>query len=368
MTNEPTLLPFDAWLWGLDDERLSALTLGGLARACAEDGVKLPQLTFLAVIAEHDDAFDVLRRVGGDAVLGSRSSGGGALLLARVGLKDFVVSVWDAPQPGVKFIVATPPSTDNAWRRVEKAWLRDAAPALARVFLNRSDFEHFGDALSEHGTVEVYRLTARVLEDRSSYTRGWKDEIARRPTHRQALAETDAMLVRTLSLRIGDRLKLHLRRHAGATFYSGDFPLFHDVVLQRLGAAAGARRELLSDRERKPSEPITSSLVMALPEHALATQAEREQLLESVSSVRGAQLAVYHRNPYLHFAVTDFLDGSNFDVFVTDDSQLRVVPGYHASVGSLARITDRMGDVLGMISLEREASDELIPDEEFFVS
>ena len=126
-----------------------------------------------------------------------------------------------------------------------------AAPALTPIILNKADFEAIGDALSEHGDVAVNRLTARVVEDHSSYFRGWHGSEGRRqPTHRQALAETRDMLVRTISLRVGDRLSVHLRRQAGATFYRGDYGLFVSVVLQRLAAAAGERRVLLSDRGR----------------------------------------------------------------------------------------------------------------------
>jgi hypothetical protein len=78
------------------------------------------------------------------------------------------------------------------------------------------------------------------------------------------------------------------------------------------------------------------------------------------------QVAVSHRNPYLHFIVTDYLDGSNYDVFVTDDDQLVLLPGYNASAGSLARVTDAMGESLGMVELRGEEIAQAIPDEELF--
>lgn len=358
---------FDEWLLHLDPFALDDLDVTALAQRARQDGVSLPQLTFLTVIAETDEPFAALRHGAGHAVSAERQTAQGGLLCTEANGRQYVVGLWRSSMERVHHIVASVPVTDNRWRRVEQTWLAGAAPRLAPVILNKHDFEDVGDALSEHGTVEVSRLTARVLKDNSSYTRGWQDKIARRPTHRQAMAETSDMLVRTVMLSVGDRLSVHLRRHAGATYYRGDYGLFCKVILRRLTSAAAARLKMLTGRERHPSQPITESLIMRLAESALSTSKERTKLLETVSHISNVQVAVYHRNPYLHFAVTDYLDGSNLDVFVTEDDRVSLLPGYHASVGSLARITDVIGEALGMIDLETEATDELIADEEFFV-
>jgi hypothetical protein len=107
---------------------------------------------------------------------------------------------------------------------------------------------------------------------------------------------------------------------------------------------------------------------MSLDEPVLGTSQGRADLLRGLGELRGVQTAVMHRNPYLHLIVTDFLDGSSFDVLVTDDSRLQVVPGIHASVGALARVTEAMGEVMGMDSLDAEELPDFIPDDEFFVT
>lgn len=359
----PTLPRFDAWLWGLAPDVLGSLDVRELARRAAEEAVDLPQLTFLTVIAADESAANVLQRRAtmlDDAHIAKERG----VFLSHLGASSYVVAVFPADAPGVYHLLGSAPVTDSRWRRVEESWLHAAAPKLAPVILNRDDFESIGDALSEHGRVAVSRMTARVLHDHSSYTRGWAGERAQRPTHRAALREAQDMLVRTLSLNVGS-LAIHLRRQAGATYYHGDFGLFCSVVLHRLTQAAAARRTLLSDRDRHRAEPLHESLVMRLPEGTFLTRAADEELLDSISSVRGVQVAVFHRNPYLHFTVTDYLDGSNFDVFVTEDDRVTLLPGYRASVGSLARVTDAIGDALGMIELHAERLDEPIADEEF---
>jgi hypothetical protein len=365
----PNLNPFDAWLWSLEPGQLVNLDVPELARRAAEDRIELPQLTFLTVIASDEEpvAEVLVRRATtiDDAHMVERHGGG--LLLSHLGASSYVVAIFPAGPVGVYHLVGSAPVTDSRWRRVEESWMRAAAPKLATVILNKADFEMIGDALAEHGPVAVSRMTARVLDDHSSYTRGWAGERARRPTHRQALREAEGMLVRTLSLGVGE-LAIHLRRQAGATYYHGDYGLFCSVILHRLTDAAAERRALLSDRDRHHDEPLHESLVMRLPLGTFRARTASEELLESVGGVRGVQVAVFHRNPYLHFTVTDYLDGSNFDVFVTEDDRVTMLPGYRASVGSLARITDAIGEALGMIELHAERLDEPIPDSEFIGS
>lgn len=357
---------FDRWLWSLDDAALAALDVRSLALKVAEAGIALPQLTFLTVIATDEPAIDVLRRRAAPTLTGCRQAADRGLLWSRLGGKDYIVAVLPAGEEGVYHLIGSVPVTDSRWRRVEETWLRAAAPKLAAVILNKPDFEAIGDALSEHGSVSVSRMAARVLHDQSSYTRGWRGLMSRRPSHRQALREAEGMLVRTLTVNVGSKLSIHLRRHAGATFYRGDYGLFCSVVLHRLTLAAAERRVLLSGRERRRDQPIRESIVMRLPEGTFLAHAASGDLLESVSAVRGVQVAVFHRNPYLHFTVTDYLDGSNCDVFVTDDDRLTLLPGYSASSGSLARVTDAMGEALGMVELRSEEIAQSIPDADFF--
>jgi len=278
--------------------------------------------------------------------------------------RDYVVALWPAGA-GVFHLVGSVPVTDDAWERVERPWINAAAPHLSPVILNRDDFEAIGDGLAEHGDIAAARMTARVLRDHSSYSRGWPNlEAVRRPTHRQALAETEGMLVRTLTLDVGTSTRVHLRRTSGASFYQGEFRLFVDVVLHRLQVAAAERRQLLSDRERAPLEPASEMLSMEVDRVDLSDPAVRASVLSTITAVRGVQAAIMHDNPYLHVLVTDFLNGTSFDVLITESGRLDILPGLRSSVGTLARITDALGDVLGMRELHLRPLHQLIDDDE----
>lgn len=315
------------------------------------DAVRLSQSseqTAIAVETVITDGVEVFDALGPRASLSEVRRGSG-LGLMRVWDErgEFVLMSWPTAYPGVFHLAGSLPTTDPRWRKVER-WVSAASPALTPVFLNHTDFLDVGTALSEFGDVEVNRLTARKREDLSSLTRGWQARShTLRPSPEMAIAdaEREGASVRSLSLSVDDVLSMHLRRLAGATYYSGSLAVFEEVVLGRLARAAASRRVLLSDRARKLGpqsgpRPIT----IYLPEPVLVNAEATGEVLRALEQQSRTAVAVLHRNPYLHVVVSDHADGSNFDVCVTRPSEIEVYPGFRASLGALARLTQRLSE------------------------
>jgi len=360
---DPLLTGFDNWLWSAGVDTLGEPRLAELAMRATAAGVEFGQLTVLTVISEGPSPAAVLSAARGVHEL--RSVGQLELIRAETGDRGYVVAVWPTNSPGVFHLTGSVPVTDDAWERVEGTWMNTASSRLAPVILNRFDFDAIGDALAEHGSIETARMTARVLRDHSSYTRGWPQRPGlRRPSHMEALSETGGMLVKTLTLDVAGRTRIQLRRTSGASFLRGDFGLFVDVVLGRLTRAARERRELLDGRQRVPLAPVRETVSIAVDRLDLGDPRVRADLLNTLTSVRGLQAAVLHENPYLHVLATDFFNGSTFDVLITDDGRLDIVPGLRSSVGSLARVTDALGAVLGMRDISLREVSNMIPDDE----
>jgi hypothetical protein len=362
--SQPTLNAFDAWLWSADADPAHRLRLEDLASRAAADGVKLPQLTVLTLISEGPTPGEALHDARG--VEEVRRFGGVELILTSMASRGYVAAAWPTGEPGVFHLTGSVPVTDDRWERVERVWMNAVGSRLAPVILNRQDFDNIGHTLAEHGSVETTRMTARVLRDSSSYTRGWPQVAgARRPSHGEALSEADGMIVRTITLDVAGRTRVQLRRSSGASFLRGDFRLFCDVVLGALARAAGERRQLLADRQREPLAPVRETVSIAVDRVDLDDPRVRGELLSTLAALRGVQAAVMHENPYLHVLVTDFANASTFDVLITDDGRLDIVPGLRSSIGSLARITDALGVALGMRDITLRPVGGTIPDEEF---
>jgi hypothetical protein len=359
------LSTFDTWIWTLSAAKRDGLRLSGLRAAAHADRVDLPPLTVLTLIGDGSDPVAALEaRV--TSIREVRRAPNVTLLLVVHGGARYVIALWDAGD-GVYHLVGTVPATDPAWKHVEESWINAVAPRLTQILLNRDDFEAIGDALEEHGDVETTRMTARVLHDQSSYTRGWPRVGVKRPTHREALEEARDMMVRSLTLDVAGS-HLQVRRTSGASFYRGQYRLFTDVVLARLKTAACERRTLLADRERAPRSVARQVISMAVEQMDLSLPTSRRFLREAISDVKGLQVAAVHGNPYLHLLVTDYLTGTSFDVLVTEPGRVEIVPGIEASVGSLARVTDAIGGAVGMRQLDIRTRSHSLPDDKFLTA
>lgn len=366
LSNMPdlNLNAFDAWLWSADAGTAEGLQLEALPSYAAANGVKFPQLTVLTLISDGPSPGELLGGARGVAEV--RRIGGVDLIGATMGSRGYVTAAWPTSEPGVFHLTGSVPVTDDRWERVERVWMNAVGSRLAPVILNRGDFDSIGHTLAEHGSIETTRMTARVLRDSSSYTRGWPHvDGVRRPSHAEALSETAGMIVKTITLDIAGRTRVQLRRSSGASFLRGDFRLFCEIVLRALTRAASERRQLLAGRQRQPLAPVRETVAIAVDSVELDDPRVRSEILGTLSAVRGIQAAVLHENPYLHVLVTDFANASTFDVLITDDGRLDIVPGLRSSVGSLARVTDALGAALGMRDITLRPVGGRIPDEEF---
>jgi hypothetical protein len=359
----------DAYLWSRAEAGQPVLSLRDAVAAASASTEDVSPLSVLTVIADDADPVARLERASGSSVAESVRLGEVGLLRVQDAEGSYILSVWPTKDPSVFHLAATEPVTGDRWRRVER-WVLATAPRIAPFFLNEADFAGTCAELAKYGRVEVSRMTARKLSDNSSYSRGWSgDRRNPRPTYRMALAEAEAIgaAVRTLSLHVREILSLHLRRRAGATYYAGSFRLFDEVVLDRLASAAIARRRLLSDRARTEAR-IEDAIALRVPAGLFSDPDSIGELLFTLAEQRGAGIAVLHRNPYLHVTLTDYLDGSNFDVFVTQEDECIIYPGYRATLGALTRFTDYVGERFAALELAEVVAARPPSREELFTS
>jgi hypothetical protein len=335
---------YDAWVWsqvaaGVEPD------LGGTYRQLRRPNAAEP-LTFSTVVSFTEPLAAIAERVESWPAWRVTSGSVGALLVRDDDDSAFVVSSWPDARFGIYHLAATVPATDQRWARFSR-WLTRSAPDVMPVYLDRSDFEGFVSVLAEHGTVDASRLTGRYRTDQSSYSRGWPNP----KSARVALEEVaDEVQLRTMTLSVLSTpqsemvLRLHLRRAAGATFYSGDFELFRTVVLERLAAAAGRRVQLFRNRARSLEHPAVRPIEVKVGQDRFGEPGASVDFLARLSRYASSDAAVLHRNPYVQVALTDYLDGSNFDVFITATDRITVFPGFQASIASLVRLTDFLSE------------------------
>gem|GEM_PF-1451820 len=90
-----------------------------------------------------------------------------------------------------------------------------------------------------------------------------------------------------------------------------------------------------------------------------ADVSENNKFIQSMKRLNKASVSVIHGNPYIHLSVVDYFDGSTFDLWVLNSSQLFIVPQMKATVSSIKRIINHVFDTYaeGDIRDYREALD-----------
>lgn len=71
---------------------------------------------------------------------------------------------------------------------------------------------------------------------------------------------------------------------------------------------------------------------------------ENIKFIQSLRRLNKASISVLHGNPYIHLSVIDYFDGSTFDLWVLNSSQLFIVPQMKGSVFSIKRLINHIFD------------------------
>jgi hypothetical protein len=356
--DEQAMSRFDATLWGLA-ETGDLPALGDIVRSA--QGKPQEHIVFETLIVEDANPIEAIRSAqAGLCVV--KSLGAVTVMHVNDHRGPFTVSAWPTAYEGVFHLVGGVPAADSRWSTAG-GWISKAAPNVVRCFLDHEDFTDIGTALSEHAEVEVQRLTGRMRTGHSSYGRSFPALAgdALRPDHHEIIGEAERhdAAVRTMHLHVGEVVDVAIRRQAGATLVHGNFDVFESSILNRLALAAHNRRELMSNRQRvvneAPKRPIQIRLASPI---FIDSQATGEVLKELDIAANHVAYAVMHRNPYLHVAMTDETDGSNYDLFVTRPDTIELHPGFRASLGSLTRLSQVLGDRFEAVALGEEPDPE----------
>jgi antitoxin component of MazEF toxin-antitoxin module len=69
---------------------------------------------------------------------------------------------------------------------------------------------------------------------------------------------------------------------------------------------------------------------------------QNRRLISVLRGLADSALSVTHPNPYLHASLVDYSDGSSYDVWVTNNTSVLIVPKRRASAASLERVCNHI--------------------------
>ena len=135
-------------------------------------------------------------------------------------------------------------------------------------------------------------------------------------------------------------------------FYDGNPDFFFRMFLFAFADQAKDTKSLLEHRERIPGELTTHPLRIDFEEDVFVTPDDNSRLIQCLSRMSKSSVSVYHRNPYLHLAFTDFHDSSIYDIFAVSSNSICIVPSFKCTVDSLVRLSSSIFEGVGEGRLE----------------
>lgn len=103
--------------------------------------------------------------------------------------------------------------------------------------------------------------------------------------------------------------------------------------------------ELFRNRSRRDSELLeVRPLTIKFAKDRLGESEERSRLIETMRMYNKASVSVEHSNPYLQLSIIDYIDGSTFEMWVFNPTELVLVPQLKGTVPAIRRVIRHVFD------------------------
>ncbi len=116
-------------------------------------------------------------------------------------------------------------------------------------------------------------------------------------------------------------------------------------VAQTLTAAVTRSREFFEHRGSANSPTgKPRPLGIEYADDVFSEQTQTKRFLDVLQDLPQSALSIYHHNPYVHVSLIDYSDGSNYDVWVTRQDEILIVPKRKGTHRSMQRVCNHICD------------------------
>lgn len=216
-------------------------------------------------------------------------------------------------------------------------------PDISRLYLTSEElrrvFEKIEELLSSKIYVKKAVLYSHIKEGQISFEKAYFQELFNE-------AENELRYVDKVEydIRENDESYYHgfISRNMISYYYSGKINKFFDHILPVLVNMGEKKLKMFENKERDYNDINSKPINIKFTQNVFNNKTDNIQLIKALEKISYGAVAVYHKNPYLHVSFLDFVDGSNFDIFVTSSNKMTIIPNYKCSMYSLMRVTDKV--------------------------
>ena len=102
--------------------------------------------------------------------------------------------------------------------------------------------------------------------------------------------------------------------------------------------------EIFGNRSRRYNNYYAKPLAIDFGIEQFTDKSENDKFIQAMKKYKKSSISVLHGNPYIHMSVIDYLDGSTFDIWVVNSSQLVIVPQMKGSIPAIKRLINHIFD------------------------
>jgi hypothetical protein len=152
---------------------------------------------------------------------------------------------------------------------------------------------------------------------------------------------------RSLQFKVGEAPtseKISLTRQ-GIIQAGGIFDKVFESFVLPICALIQKNNEFFGNRSRKATIDLqVKPLIIDFGADNFAEFSENEKFIKAIKRLKASSTSVLHGNPYIHLSVLDYYDGSTFDLYVLNVSELFIVPQMKGTVSAIKRLINHIFD------------------------
>lgn len=119
----------------------------------------------------------------------------------------------------------------------------------------------------------------------------------------------------------------------------GNFQRVYNSLVSRVCLLARSNVELFSNRSRRDNPDLTVRPLSIHYDFELFEDIEENaKFISAMRKLDNASVSVVHGNPYISLAVIDYSDGSTFDIWVLNPSEIVVIPQFRSTTAAVKKV------------------------------
>jgi hypothetical protein len=216
-------------------------------------------------------------------------------------------------------------------------------PDISRIYLSSEEMRSLFEKLEDNVSCEIFVKKAVLY----SYGNEARIEYEKKPFQELFnIAENEDKYVDKVEydIRRENKQVYHgfMSRSCIFYYYSGNIHYLFNSFIPLIAIRGESKSEVFEGRERHFGTIEIQPIDIVYPKDVFKNGQDNMRFIKAIGSVSRGAVSVYHKNPYVHVSFLDFIDGSNFDIFVTESNKISIIPSFKCSIHSLMRVCEEI--------------------------